>query len=160
MALTALQRGDDRTKALIEIIGDLLDVHEARDRLAGLASGLDIRYDLGEGHPMLGRRIPDVDLATADGPLRVYESLHMARPVLLNLGASPDFDIGPWADLVDVVDAAYDGGWELPLVGKVPEPAAVLIRPDGYVAWVSDGSAAGLADALTTWFGPTFTGLR
>jgi FAD binding domain-containing protein/aromatic ring hydroxylase-like protein len=160
MALTALQRGDDRTKALIETIGDLLDVREARDRLAGLASGLDIHYGLGEEHPMLGRRIPDVDVVTAEGPRRVYGSLHAARPVLLNLGRPGGFDIGPWTDRVDVLNAVYDGAWELPLLGTVPAPAAVLIRPDGYVAWVSDGSDAELEDALTTWFGPPFTDPR
>ena len=144
MALTALQRGDDRTSALTEIVGDLLDVAEARDRIAGLASGLDIHYDLGDGHPLLGRRIPDLDLVTADGPLRVYTLLHTARAVLLNLGEPGEFDIAPWADRVQAVDATYDGAWELPVLGKVPAPTAVLIRPDGYVAWVGEGSDAGL----------------
>ena len=117
MALTALQRGDDRTSALIEIVGDLLDIAEARDRIAGLASGLDIHYDLGDGHPLLGRRIPDLDLVTADGPLRVYTLLHTARAVLLNLGEPSEFDLAPWADRVQAVDATYDGAWELPVLG-------------------------------------------
>ena len=155
MALTALQRGDDRTSALIEIVGDVLDVAEARDRIAGLASGLDIHYDLGEGHPLLGRRMPDLDLVTADGPTA---GLHVAaRPHVpcCSTSASPaSFDIAPWADRVQAVDATIDGAWELPVLGAVAAPAAVLIRPDGYVAWVGEGSDAGLAEALTTWLGP------
>jgi FAD binding domain/Aromatic-ring hydroxylase, C-terminal len=154
MALTALQRGDDRTSALIEIVGDLLDIAEARDRIAGLASGLAIHYDLGEGHPLLGRRIPDLDLVTATGPLRVFTLLHDARPVLLNLGEPGVFDITPWADRVQLIDAEYAGTWELPALGAVVAPAAALVRPDGYVAWVGDGTDTGLRDALSTWFGP------
>ena len=154
MALTALQRGDDRTSALIEVVGDLLEIAEARDRIAGLASGLDIHYDLGEGHPLLGRRIPDLDLVTANGPLRVFTLLHDARPVLLNLGEPGVFDITPWADRVQLIDAEYAGTWELPVLGAVIAPAAALVRPDGYVAWVGDRTATGLHDALTTWFGP------
>jgi 2-polyprenyl-6-methoxyphenol hydroxylase-like FAD-dependent oxidoreductase len=153
MALTALQRGDDRTGALIDIVGDLLDIDAARGRLAGLVSGLDIHYDLGEGHPLLGRRMPDLDLATASGPVRTYTLLHGARAVLLNLGEPGRLDIAPWTDRVQIVDAGYSGVWELPVLGEVSAPTAVLIRPDGYVAWVGDGSDAGLFDALTAWFG-------
>ena len=117
---------------------------EARDRLGGLASGLDIHYDLGEGYPLLGRRMPDLDVITARSPLRVYTLLHAARPVLLNFGGSRQFDIAPWADRVQAIDATYDGAWELPVIGAVTAPSAVLIRPDGYVAWVGNGSDAGL----------------
>ena len=120
-----------------------------------MMSGLDIHYDLGEGHQLLGRRMPDLDLLTANGPLRVFTLLHDARPVLLNLGEPGSFDITPWADRVKLIDAKYDGVWELPVLGAVPAPAAVLIRPDGYVAWVGDVTEPGLADALTTWFGPS-----
>jgi 2-polyprenyl-6-methoxyphenol hydroxylase-like FAD-dependent oxidoreductase len=154
MALTALQRGDDRTGALIDVIGDLLGIDAARRRLAGLASGLDIHYDLGEGHPLLGRRMPDLDLATASGPMRTFTLLHGARAALLNLAEPGSVDAAPWADRVQIVDAAYPGVWELPVLGEVPAPTAVLIRPDGYVAWVGEGSDGGLVDALTTWFGP------
>jgi hypothetical protein len=118
-----------------------------------MMSGLDIHYDLGEGHPLLGRRMPDLDLVTADGPLRVFTLLHDARPVLLNLGKPWGFDITPWADRVQLIDAEYAGTWELPALGAVTAPTAVLIRPDGYVAWVGDGTDTGLRDALTTWFG-------
>jgi 3-(3-hydroxy-phenyl)propionate hydroxylase len=153
MALTALQRGDDRTSALTEIVGDVLAVAEARDRLAGLASGLDIHYDLGGDHPLLGRRMPDLDLETPDGPLRVFTLLHAARPVLLNLAEPGALDIAQWADRVQLIDAEYGGPWELPVLGAVTAPTAVLIRPDGYVAWVGDGTDTGLGAALTTWFG-------
>ena len=118
-----------------------------------MMSGLDIHYDLGEGHPLLGRRMPDLDLVTANGPRRVFTLLHDARPVLLNLGEPGAFDITPWADRVQLIDATYAGLWELPVLGHVAAPAAVLIRPDGYVAWVGDGTDTGLRDALTTWFG-------
>ena len=117
-------------------------------------SGLDVHYDLGEGHSLLGRRMPDLDLATASGPRRVFSLLHEARPVLLNLGDPGGFDITPWADRVRSVDATYAGSWDLPVIGAVAGPSAVLIRPDGYVAWVGDRTQAGLADALTAWFGP------
>jgi hypothetical protein len=126
---------------------------EPRKRLAGLVSALDIHYDLGEGHPLLGRRMPDLDLVTADGPLRVFELLHDAEPVLLNLGEAGGFDITPWADRVQLIDAEYAGLWELPVLGAVTAPTAVVIRPDGYVAWVGAPADPGLPDALTTWFG-------
>jgi hypothetical protein len=119
-----------------------------------MMSGLDIHYDLGEGHPLLGRRMPDLNLVTAHGPVGVFTLLHDARPVLLNLGEPGGFDITPWADRVQLIDAAFGGPWELPVIGTVAAPTAVLIRPDGYVAWVGDLSKAGLADALATWFGP------
>ena len=157
MAQVALRRPDERTKAVREIVSELLGMDEPRKRFAGMMSGLDIHYDLGEGHPLLGRRMPDLDLVTADGPLRVFTLLHDARPVLLNLGEPGGLDITPWADRVRLVDAEYAGAWELPVLGAVAAPAAVLIRPDGYVAWVGDGTDSGLPDALTTWFGPPLT---
>ena len=153
MALTVLQRRDERMDALVELVSELASMDEPRKRLGGLGSGLDIHYELGEGHPLLGRRMPDLDLVTADGPLRVFELLHGARPVLLNLAEPGAFDIGPWADRVQLIDAGYAGTWELPVLGPVAAPTAVLIRPDGYVAWVGDGTDTGLRDALSTWFG-------
>jgi len=154
MAQVALFRQDERKKALGETIAELLGMDEPRRRFAAMMSGLDIHYDLGEGHPLLGRRMPDLDLVAADGPLRVFTLLHNARPVLLNLGEPGDFDITPWADRVQLIDAKYVGTWELPALGAVTAPSAVLIRPDGYVAWVGDLTQPGLADALSTWFGP------
>ncbi|HJP65653.1 MAG TPA: FAD-dependent monooxygenase [Actinomycetota bacterium] len=154
MAQVALRRPDDRTKALGDIVAELLGMDEPRKRLAGEMSGLGVQYDLGEGHALLGRRMPDLDLVTATGPLSVFTLLHDARPVLLNLGEPGGFDITSWADRVQMIDASYGGTWELPVLGVVTPPTAVLIRPDGYVAWVGDGTQRGLADALTTWFGP------
>jgi 3-(3-hydroxy-phenyl)propionate hydroxylase len=156
MAQTALNRGDERTNALRATISELVKLDEPRKRYAGMLSGLDIRYDLGEGHPLLGRRMPDLDLVTANGPLRVFTLLHEARPVLLDLGDSA-FDVTPWADRARVIHASYAGPWELPILGAVVAPIAVLIRPDGHVAWVGDGTQRGLADALATWFGPPIT---
>jgi 2-polyprenyl-6-methoxyphenol hydroxylase-like FAD-dependent oxidoreductase len=153
MAATALGRGDDGTEALRETMTDLLQIDAARRQLAGSMSGLDIRYDLGEGHPLLGRRMPDLDLMTANGPLRVFALLHEARPVLLNLGEPGGLDSGPWADRVKFVDAQYAGRWELPVVGAVAAPSVVLIRPDGYVAWVGERTQEGLRDALIRWCG-------
>jgi 2-polyprenyl-6-methoxyphenol hydroxylase-like FAD-dependent oxidoreductase len=156
MAQTALIRpGDERLDALRYTVSELFSMDEPRKRFAAMQSGLDIHYDLGEGHPLLGRRMPDLDLVTADGPLRVFELLHGAKPVLLNLGEPAGFDVTPWADRrVRLIDARYEGEWELPVLGVVSAPTAVLIRPDGYVAWVGDGTDVGLTDALTTWFGP------
>jgi len=154
LAQVALFRQDDRTKALRDTISELLSMDEPHTRFAAMMSGLDIHYELGEGHPLLGRRMPDLDLITANGPLRVFTLLHDARPVLLNLVEPGGFDIAPWADRVQLIDAEFVGTWELPALGAVTAPAAVLIRPDGYVAWVGDPTQLGLADALTTWFGP------
>jgi 3-(3-hydroxy-phenyl)propionate hydroxylase len=154
MAQTALMRADDRTEALRDTLSELLSMDEPRKRFAAMMSGLDIHYDLGEGHPLLGRRVPDLDLVTANGQLRVFTLLHDARPVLLNLGEPGGFDITPWGDRVQSIDAKYVGTWELPALGAVTAPTAVLIRPDGYVAWVGDRTQPGLPDALTTWFGP------
>jgi 3-(3-hydroxy-phenyl)propionate hydroxylase len=154
MAQVALLRSDDRTKALHDTVSELLGMDEPRKRFAGMMSGLDIHYDLGEEHPLLGRRMPDLDVVTATGPLRVFSLLHDARPVLLNLAEGAGFDITGWADRVQLIDAKYVGAWELPVLGPVTAPTAVLIRPDGYVAWVGDLTDLGLADALTAWFGP------
>lgn len=151
MAQSALRRPDPRIKAAGEVVAELLGMEEPRRKFAGMQSGLDVHYDLGEGHPLLGRRMPDVDLATANGALAVYSLLHEARPLLLNLGAPGVLDNVQRTDRVKLVDAHYDGQWELPVLGEVPAPAAVLVRPDGYVAWVGDGTDAGLAEALATW---------
>ena len=154
MAQTALLRSDERMEALRDTMSELLSLDEPRKRIAAMMSGLDIQYDLGEGHPLLGRRMPDLDLVTANGPLRVFTLLHDARPVLLNLGEPGGFDITPWADRVQLIDAEHVGTWELPVLGAVTAPTALLIRPDGYVAWVGDLTHRGLPDALTKWFGP------
>ncbi|HEX7129512.1 MAG TPA: FAD-dependent monooxygenase [Rhodanobacteraceae bacterium] len=156
MAQVALLRTDDRAVALRDVVAELLASGEARKRFAGMMSGLDIRYDLGEGHPLLGRRMPDLDVAIANETKRVFELLHDAQPVLLNFGEAGALDgaVAPWADRVRLFDAKCHGAWELPVVGGVVAATAVLIRPDGHVAWVGEGSDEGLADALVSWFGP------
>jgi 2-polyprenyl-6-methoxyphenol hydroxylase-like FAD-dependent oxidoreductase len=154
MAQVALMRPDDRIEAVRDVVSELLSMDEPRTRFAARMSGLDIHYDLGEGHPLIGRRMLDLDVVTSSGPLRVYTLLHDARPVLLNFGEPGGVAIGPWVDRVQLIDAQYGGTWELPAIGSVMAPTAVLIRPDGYVAWVGDLTQLGLADALTTWFGP------
>jgi 3-(3-hydroxy-phenyl)propionate hydroxylase len=153
MAQVALTSPGDRHQALRNTMTELLRMDEPRKLIAGMMSGLDIHYDLGKGHPLLGRRMPDLDLVTTNEPLRVFMLLYKARPVLLNLGEPGGFDITPFADRVQLIDAKYAGNWELPVLGQVAAPAAVLIRPDGYVAWVGDSTGTGLRDALTTWFG-------
>ena len=153
MAQVALSSPGERHQALRDDVAELLGMDEPRRRVAGMLSGLDIHYDLGDGHPLLGRRMPDLDLVTADGAVRVFALLHDARAVLLNLGERWPWDVSPWSDRVLALDAEYDGAWELPVLGQVAAPAAVLIRPDGYVAWVGDGTDTGLREALTAWFG-------
>jgi 3-(3-hydroxy-phenyl)propionate hydroxylase len=153
MAQTMLTRSDARIDALRDTVSELLSMDEPRKRFAAMLSGLDVHYDLGEGHPLLGRRVPDLDLETTGGPRRVFTLLHAARPVLLNLGEPGDFDITPWVDRVQMIDAKYVGTWELPVLGAVTAPTAALIRPDGYVAWVGEPADPGLPDALTSWFG-------
>ena len=155
MAHVALRRPDARTTALRDTIAELLMGEESRTRMAAMIFGLDIHYDLGEGHPLLGRRMPDLDLVTADGERRVYSLMHDARPLFINFRAPGDFDsaLSAWADRVRSIDAKYEGAWELPAIGAVAAPTAVLIRPNGYVAWVGEHTQAGLDDALTKWFG-------
>jgi hypothetical protein len=153
MAQVALGTLDDRHQALRDITSELLGMDEPRRRIAGMISGLDVHYDLGEGHPLLGRRMPDLDLQTADGPSRVFALLHDGGAVLLNLGPRGGFDIAPWTDRVSLVEAEHDGVWELPVLGEVAAPPAVLIRPDGHVAWTGELTDPQLPRALTTWFG-------
>jgi 2-polyprenyl-6-methoxyphenol hydroxylase-like FAD-dependent oxidoreductase len=153
MAQTALTRSDARIDALRDTMSELLSMDEPRKRFAAMMSGLDIHYALGDGHPLLGRRMPDLDLHTADGPTRVFTLLHDARPVLLNLGERGGFDISRWANRVRLVDAGHDGVWELPVLGEIAAPPAVVIRPDGHVAWAGDLTDPELPQALATWFG-------
>lgn len=160
MAQTALSNSDDRHRALHATMTELLGMDEPRRCIAGMIAGIDVHYDLGEGHPLLGRRMPDFDLQTANGPTRLFALLHEARPVLLNLSGSAGFDVTPWAGRVRIVDASYDGVWELPIIGEIAAPPAVLIRPDGHVAWVGDLADPGLRQELERWFGTlTPTGL-
>jgi 3-(3-hydroxy-phenyl)propionate hydroxylase len=153
MAQTALTRSDARIDALRNTMAELLGMDEPRQRLAAMICGLDVAYDLGQGHPLLGRRMPDLDLVTADGPLRLFTLLHEGCPVLLELGRRSGCDLTPWTDRIRTVEATHHGPWELPALGAAAAPTALLIRPDGHVAWTGEGSDRGLAAALTTWFG-------
>ncbi len=153
MAQIALRRLDERTKAIGDILTGFLAMDEPRKQLAAEMTGLSVHYDLGVGHPQLGRRMPDLDLVTATGSVRLYTLLHDARPVFLNFGGADGIDVAPWADRVKVIDACYAGVWELPAIGTVAAPTAILIRPDGYVAWVGEKDQVGLAAALEAWFG-------
>lgn len=152
--IAMLRRGEAGLKAARDVVSDLLAMDEPRKRFGAMMSGLDIRYDLGEGHALLGRRVPDLDLIVEGHPQRLFTLLHGAQALLINFGKSDGFDIAPWADRIRVINASYDGAWELPAIGQVTAPEAVLVRPDGHVAWVGDESQRGLEDALTTWFGP------
>jgi 3-(3-hydroxy-phenyl)propionate hydroxylase len=154
MAMAVTQLADARVGALADLLAELVAIDAARVKLAALHLGLDVRYDAeDDSHPLLGRRMPDLDLTTADGPVRVFSLLHDARPVLLDLDAA-GLSLGLRADRVRLVEASCDGAWELPVIGIVDAPAAVLVRPDGHVAWVGQGTDGGLEDALTHWFGP------
>ncbi|MBR0931923.1 FAD-dependent monooxygenase [Bradyrhizobium jicamae] len=154
LAQSVLRRTDPRTRALGDIVSEFLRMDEPRRRVAAMMSGLDIHYDLGDGHPLLGRRMPDLGLLTAEGPRRVFSLLHQARALLLNFGEPGGVEIAPWADRVQSIDAGCRGAWELPVIGKVAAPTAALVRPDGYVAWVGEaGEQPGLTEALIKWFG-------
>ena len=153
MAQVALMRTDERSRALRDTILELLSMDEPRKRIAAMLSGLDIHYGLGDGHPLVGRRMPDLDVRTADGPTRVFTLLHGARPVLLNLAEPGGLDISAWGDRIRLVEASHDGVWELPVLGEVSAPPAVAIRPDGYVAWVGHLADAELPRVVATWFG-------
>jgi 3-(3-hydroxy-phenyl)propionate hydroxylase len=141
MAHVALRRTEERTRALGEIASDIFGMDQPRKWMGGMMSGLDVHYDLGEGHPLVGRRMPDLEIDTDAGKVRVFALLHEARGLLLKFGEVVYGDIPPWADDIRVVDARYAGSWELPVIGVVRAPEAVLIRPDGYVAWVGESQS-------------------
>ncbi|MCQ4212553.1 FAD-dependent monooxygenase [Streptomyces longispororuber] len=160
-AQSALARPGPQTEALREVFGELLVFDDVNRHLRAMLTALDVRYPADCDHPLAGRRVPDADLKTADGATRVHELLCAGRPVLLDLrggGASAAVAAG-WADRVDVVEARSEADhWSVPVIGEVPAPAALLVRPDGHVAWAAapDGppGRAALRTALTTWFGP------
>ncbi|MFA9431749.1 FAD-dependent monooxygenase [Egicoccus sp. AB-alg2] len=159
MAQVALSTSGERHQALRDTMTELLGLDEPRRRVAAMLSGLDVHYDLGEGHPLLGRRMPDLELVTPAGRRRLFTLLHDARPLLLDLRGRGDLDVAPWADPVRVVEAEPVDTLALPVLGAVPVPEAVLVRPDGHVAWVASGPTdSGLREALTTWFGPAGQG--
>ncbi len=154
MASVALARTDERSKAVAGVLGDLLRLDEPARHIAGDMSGLATRYDLGEAHPLLGRRMPDRDLLTAKGPTRIAALLRDAKPLLLDFSGKTPLYPGPWATRLTTLTAQTEGDWLLPVIGAVPAPKSVFIRPDGHVAWVGQGDDAGLAEALARWLGP------
>jgi 2-polyprenyl-6-methoxyphenol hydroxylase-like FAD-dependent oxidoreductase len=154
LAITALSRGDERTNALRDMLPQVMQMDAPRKWYGAMMAGLDIRHDLGDGHPLLGRRMPDLDIVASAAATRVFTLLHDARPVLLNFGEPGALENPPWKDRVKQIDAHYDGAWELPVIGPVAAPRAVLVRPDGYVAWAGDSTPSSLVEALTIWFGP------
>ncbi|GHA42183.1 putative monooxygenase [Streptomyces tauricus] len=158
-AQAALTRPGAQTDALRDVFGSLIAFDDVNRYLAGMLTALDIRYPLDGDHPLTGRRVPDADLKTPEGATRVHELLHTARPVLLDLRGSAEVAAvaGEWAGLVDLVEARSDDDWRVPAVGRIPAPAALLIRPDGHVAWASAADApdtSALRTALATWLGP------
>lgn len=154
MASVALARRDERSQALATIAGNLARMEEPRRVLGGDMSGLGLHYDLGGGHPLVGRRMPDLDLETDAGPMRVYELLRDARPLLLVFRPEAGMDVGPWSTRVKIIHARYTGDWDLPVIGRVEAPRAVQVRPDGHVAWVGAETDASLITALSRWYGP------
>ena len=137
-------------------VAELLTMDEPRKRFGALMSGLDIRYDLGDGHPLLGRRMPDLDLVTADGPRRSSRCCTV-RGRCCSTSASRAGSTSRRGRIACSRSTPGTRAWKLPAIGVVAAPTAVLIRPDGHVAWVGEGTHPGLAHALTTWFGPPAT---
>ena len=152
-AQVLLSNPDERHKAVRDIMVELLNMDEPRQHIAAMISGLDIRYDFGERHPLVGRRIPDLDLQTSDGSIRMFSLLQKAEPIFLMLDETDHFDISSWAKHIQAVKAKCVGTLTLPILGKVTVPAAVLIRPDGYVAWAGDSTDPKLYEACEMWFG-------
>ena len=142
----------DDVWALREIVIDLARLPDANRHLAGLMSGLDLRYDLGGTDPLVGARMPDLDLIRADGQkTRVSTLLHAGRGLLLELGNTRE----PAPPGVDVVGSqpvgSADGiGCD---TGANPGVDRILVRPDGYVCWVGTGPGASPDAALRRWFG-------
>ena len=150
LASVALRPQDDRTKAVRDTLAWLIGMDEPRRAFAGLLSGLSLRYALGDDHPLIGRRMPDPDVTVGGETVPLYSLMHDARWLFADFGAG--IDITPWTDRVKRIDAAFDGPWDLPVVGRVKAPGAVLVRPDGYVAWAGDTATPGLTDAFAIWF--------
>ncbi|MTE20988.1 SDR family oxidoreductase [Streptomyces sp. TRM43335] len=155
-AQALLLLGSPEVESLRAVFGELIPYEDVRRHLAGVVSGLDIRYGAGDGHPLTGTRLPHVELAGPHGPLSTPTLLRAARGVLLVLTDDPALRTEtlavarPWAHAVDatVAAAVADG----PLAGS----HAVLVRPDGHVAWVGSETTAptaGLTEALRRWFG-------
>lgn len=148
-AQTALMLPGPEVAALRTLLGELFTLRDVAQHMAALLAGTDVRYDVGDEHPLSGWPVPELTLA--DGR-RVTELLHDARPVLLDFDGGAGAAASAWADRADIVTATLDG----------PSAAALLIRPDGYVAWAAGefgpADEAGLHAALRRWFGPESSG--
>ncbi|MFE1291391.1 FAD-dependent monooxygenase [Streptomyces sp. NPDC058751] len=158
VANTLVQRslylGGPEMQALREVFGDLIRLDQVQRRLVGAVTGLDIVYGGGAdgGHPLLGRRLPEQELAVDDAKTTTFELLRSGRAVLLDMHDSAEVraSAAGWSDRVDIVTASR-------LDPSAPA-ASLLVRPDGYVAWVStDGTPEGLTGELSRWFGAPVT---
>jgi hypothetical protein len=143
---TALAEGLALRVASGEVPEELREVRVVALDLAGMIAGSQYR---GAFEQRLKGLLDEVVVSIA--PV----TLGAGRPLLINLAEPGRLEPGGWSDRVNLVETSYDGDWELPVIGPVQAPHAVLVRPDGYVAWVDvAGSEAGLEAALSTWFGP------
>jgi bifunctional hydroxylase/dehydrase len=153
-AQSLLILGGDEVAPMRQVLTELLGYPQVGRHLAAMVSGLDIRYDVGGGdHPLLGARMPHLELAAMDGRTSSTALLRTGRGVLLDLADNAVLRgrVSGWSDRVDVVTAAPVGvGPDAPLAGV----AGVLLRPDGHVAWIAPGGRLDLPAALRRWFGP------
>ncbi|QNE21424.1 hypothetical protein F1D05_30245 [Kribbella qitaiheensis] len=158
-AQVLLSRPGPNVDALRETFAALLQADGANETLGTMISALDLKYPIGDEHPLLGRRVPDLDLKTIDGTVRLYELLHPGRPILLDFGAGLGSGLEGWTDRVDHIEAIRPTDrWAIPAVGDIQASMALLIRPDGHVAWLPEATTE-LHTALTTWFGPSRLGV-
>ncbi|MGW0121044.1 FAD-dependent monooxygenase [Streptomyces sp. NPDC003327] len=150
LAQRSLYLGGPEMDPMRAVFAELLAYEDVRKHLVGLVTGFDITYDAGAGeHPLLGRRLADFAFTGEDGETTAYRALHTGRPVVFDLAgdsAVAEAAAG-WADRVDVVTAKARPE------GPLAEVDAVLVRPDGYTAWIATDGAEGLQDALNRWFG-------
>ncbi|MER8073222.1 FAD-dependent monooxygenase [Streptomyces sp. NPDC094034] len=154
-AQSLLILGSEEVQPLRDLLTELTGYEEVARHFAAKAAGLDIRYDVGSGtNPLLGLRLPRLELSRDTTVTSSTELLRAGRGVLLDLADTPKLRrrAAPWADRVDVVTAAARGAAS---PGGAPDGAsAVLLRPDGHIAWIAPGSHHDLPMALERWFGP------
>jgi bifunctional hydroxylase/dehydrase len=142
----------DEVQPLRDVMAELIEFKSVSRHLAGIVSGLDIRYDVGWGdHPLLGRRMPHQDLVIGESATSTTQLLHSARGVLLDFAGNSELrhTASGWAGRVDIVTATP---LTLGTAGQLANTEAILLRPDGYVAWAAPGGGE-LSEALHRWFG-------
>jgi hypothetical protein len=142
----------DDVRALREIVTDLARLPDANRYLAGLMSGLAVRYDLGDPDPFVGSRMIDLSLATVDGVTSVSTLLRTGRGLLLDL-AAPLVAQEPVAEGVDRVVARVVDSTVGTALGEIRPVTRVLVRPDGYVAWAGAEPGDEPREAVQRWFG-------